>query len=75
MYSGAGRAHKDEMLDLGAGILLHRDPGDFVRTGEPLLTIYASNQEKLEQALEAVSEAVSIGADIPRLEPLIKEEL
>ena len=36
MYSGAGRVHKDEILDLGAGILLHKDPGDFVRVGESL---------------------------------------
>ncbi|MBK8506704.1 MAG: thymidine phosphorylase [Saprospiraceae bacterium] len=75
MYSGAGRVHKDDKLDLGAGILLHKDSGDFVHVGEALLTIYASHQVKLENAMDAVRDAFAINTTEPELEPLIKEEL
>jgi pyrimidine-nucleoside phosphorylase len=75
MYSGAGRAHKNDKLDLGAGILLHKNPGDFVDAGEALLTVYASHQSKLENAMDTIRDAISITTNKPALEPLIKEEL
>jgi AMP phosphorylase len=38
--------------DKGAGVLLHKKRGNRVDDGEPVLTIYADSQAKLEQAVE-----------------------
>ncbi|MBE6507322.1 MAG: AMP phosphorylase [Methanocorpusculum parvum] len=36
----------------GAGLTLHKKPGETVKTGEPLLTIYAEKEWKLSEAIE-----------------------
>src|SRR4051812_27351772 len=41
---GAGRARKEDSVSFGAGIICHAKPGDEVREGEPLLTLYADDQ-------------------------------
>jgi len=41
MELGAGRRSKDDVLDLGVGMRLHRNVGDAVKTGETLFTVYA----------------------------------
>jgi AMP phosphorylase len=38
--------------DRGAGILLHAKKGNLVKAGEPLLTIYADRNWRLQQAIE-----------------------
>jgi AMP phosphorylase len=38
--------------DRGAGILLHAKKGKLVKTGEPLFTIYAERNWRLQQAVE-----------------------
>jgi len=38
--------------DSGAGILLHAKKGKLVKTGEPLFTIYADRNWRLQQAVE-----------------------
>jgi len=38
--------------DHGAGLIVHKKRGNLVEVGEPLLTIYADNQAKLDQAIE-----------------------
>ncbi len=42
-------------LDKGAGIYLHKQPGEQVRKGEVLMTIYAENKSLLENAVKLVS--------------------
>lgn len=46
---GAGRQTLDEKLDLSAGIILHKKTGDYVKSGEPLATLYGK-AEKLYDA-------------------------
>lgn len=41
MELGAGRKSKDDVLDLGVGIRIHRNVGDAVKAGEPIFTVYA----------------------------------
>ena len=38
--------------DRGAGILLHAKKGNLVKAGEPLLTIYADRNWRLQNAIE-----------------------
>jgi AMP phosphorylase len=41
--------------DKGAGIFLHAKGGCHVKAGEPLFTIYAEKEWKLDQAIELVA--------------------
>ncbi len=54
---GAGRAKKDDAIDLSVGLIIPHKVGDYLTKGELLFTIHASSHEKLEdvkkQALRA----------------------
>jgi pyrimidine-nucleoside phosphorylase len=47
---GAGRARLEDPIDHGVGILVHTKVGDHVEKGQPLFTIHAASQEKLDEA-------------------------
>src|SRR5215217_752264 len=51
---GAGRAKKSDPVDHAVGFIIHHKVGDQVKVGEPLFTIHANDEEKLEEAREAV---------------------
>ncbi|HJK44769.1 MAG TPA: thymidine phosphorylase, partial [Methanocorpusculum sp.] len=38
--------------DHGAGLHLHKQPGEAVKKGEPILTIYAERGWRLQRAIE-----------------------
>ena len=57
LLTGAGREKKDDVLDLRAGLIVHRKVGDAVRKGESIATVYASQEEKLEPAARKLAEA------------------
>jgi pyrimidine-nucleoside phosphorylase len=44
MEMGAGRASKDDVLDLGVGIRVHANVGDKVEKGQKLLTLYLNGK-------------------------------
>ena len=48
MHLGAGRATKDDVIDMASGIVLNKKVGDFVKNGELLLTCY-TNKENVEE--------------------------
>jgi pyrimidine-nucleoside phosphorylase len=56
MELGAGRRSKNDVLDLGVGIRLHRNVGDAVKQGETLFTVYAKQgaQIPVERYLDVV---------------------
>jgi len=60
---GAGRRIKGEKIDLAAGIILKCRIGSKVRQGQTIATIYASAQNKLDAGVEAVRQAIAIGAE------------
>ncbi len=49
---GGGRETKESVIDLSVGILLHKKIGDKAEAGEPLVTLYANNEKKLEAAIQ-----------------------
>lgn len=59
MLLGAGRETKDSVLDLAAGLMLHKKIGDKVEEGETLLTIY-SNREDVSDSMTKVLENITI---------------
>ncbi len=54
---GAGRERKEDIIDYGVGMVIHRKVGDHVVMGDPLFTLYASSQVSLDLARERVSSA------------------
>ena len=61
MLLGAGRATKDSIIDLGAGILLHKKVGDAVRKGDSLATLYANDARLIAGAAEELRHAYVLG--------------
>ncbi len=47
---GAGRIKKGDLIDYGVGVIIHINVGDFIEKDQPLFTIHANDQKKLEEA-------------------------
>jgi pyrimidine-nucleoside phosphorylase len=58
MLLGAGRASKDDTIDLGAGLVMSARVGDRVETGEVLCTLFTESSERLDIAEERFRAAV-----------------
>ncbi|KRV46916.1 pyrimidine-nucleoside phosphorylase [Wenjunlia vitaminophila] len=57
---GAGRARKEDAVQLAAGVELHAKPGAAVRAGQPLLTLHTDTPERFPHALEALADGVVV---------------
>ena len=68
---GAGRERKGDAVDYGAGIELHKKPGDFVRKDDSIATLLTSRKELLSPATDTFCSALSFGSQPPEKEPLI----
>lgn len=68
MLLGAGRATKEDEIDLAVGLMLRKKVGDVVKEGESLVTIYA-NREDVEDVKEKIYENISLSekAEAPKL--------
>lgn len=67
---GAGRAMKSDLVDHAVGLVIHKKVGDQVEMGEPLCTIHANEQSKLNEVREAVLSAHAFSADVVKPLPL-----
>lgn len=54
MELGAGRATKEDVIDPGVGLYLHKKVGDPVTKGDQLCTIYAASEADAEQIYERI---------------------
>jgi pyrimidine-nucleoside phosphorylase len=54
---GAGRAKKGDLIDHSVGIVIHHKVGEYVEKNEPLFTIYASDEAKLNIVREELHPA------------------
>ncbi|KAF6602564.1 MULTISPECIES: pyrimidine-nucleoside phosphorylase [unclassified Bacillus (in: firmicutes)] len=68
MLLGAGRATKEDEIDLAVGIMLRKKVGDTVEKGEPLVTLYA-NRENVDDVTAKVYDNIRISekAAAPKL--------
>ncbi|MEC1470975.1 pyrimidine-nucleoside phosphorylase [Bacillus haynesii] len=68
MLLGAGRATKEDEIDLAVGIMLRKKVGDAVEKGEPLVTLYA-NRENVDDVIAKVYGNIQIAekAEAPKL--------
>ena len=58
---GAGRKTKKDKIELNVGVILNKKTGDYVKIGDKLVTIYASDEEKAKQAEEELIKIFKIG--------------
>jgi len=71
-HSGAGRATKDEDIDLSAGISLKKKIGDTYKEGEVLAVVFGQDLEKVERGAQEAEKAFTIGKSRVEPDELIK---
>ncbi|MDD7592853.1 MAG: thymidine phosphorylase [Peptoniphilaceae bacterium] len=59
---GAGRRRKEDAIDPAVGLVLSKKVGDAVTAGDSLVTLYANDPERVEEAEGLVREAYQIEA-------------
>ncbi|MCC3282276.1 thymidine phosphorylase [Arthrobacter caoxuetaonis] len=72
---GAGRARKEDAVQLGAGVRLHAKPGDTVKAGTPLMTLLTDTPEKFDRAKEVLADAATISPAAGAVAPLILDRI
>jgi thymidine phosphorylase len=72
---GAGRSRPRAKVQPGAGIRIHRRPGDPVAAGEPVFTLYTDTPELIGPALAELDGGWSIGNSAPPQRPLIIDRI
>jgi pyrimidine-nucleoside phosphorylase len=68
---GAGRDKKGDQVDLSAGILLHKKPGDPIASGESILELRYNDESRLSAALALATQAAVIGDKAPAAAPIV----
>jgi thymidine phosphorylase len=72
---GAGRASPGERVQTGAGLRIHRRPGEPVAPGETLFTLYTDTPERFAGALTELDGAWTVGDTAPDVGPLIIDRI
>lgn len=62
---GAGRTVKDGLIDMTAGIVMHKKTGDSIAEGDVIATLYADDESLFEGAAHAYVQALTIGLEKP----------
>jgi thymidine phosphorylase len=72
---GAGRSAPGERVQFGAGVRIHRRPGEPVAAGEPLFTLYTDTPDRFEGAIAELDGGWSVGDVPPEPRPLIIDRI
>jgi thymidine phosphorylase len=72
---GAGRSLPGERVQSGAGLRIHRRPGEPVAAGEALFTLYTETPERFEAAIAELDGGWSVGDSAPPQRPLIIDRI
>jgi thymidine phosphorylase len=72
---GAGRSRPGERVQAGAGIRIHRRPGEPVTAAAPLFTLYTDTPERFPAALTELDAGWSVGDQPPVRRPLIIDRI
>lgn len=72
---GAGRASPGERVQFGAGVRIHRRPGEPVTAGEPLFTLYTDTPDRMSAAMAELDGGWSVGDTAPPSRPLIIDRI
>ena len=72
---GAGRSRPGEAVQFGAGVRIHRRPGEPVAAGETLFTLYTDTPERFAAAMAELDRGYSVGDTPPAPRPLIIDRI
>jgi thymidine phosphorylase len=72
---GAGRSLPGERVQSGAGLRIHRRPGEAVSAGEVLFTLYTETPERFEAAMAELDGGWRVGDEAPPERPLIIDRI
>jgi len=72
---GAGRKTKEDTIDFGAGIFLERKIGDFVRKGDCIAVLYASELQRLDRGEEIFLSSLTFSREQPKKNQKIAKTL
>ena len=73
VYLGAGRAKKEDSIDMLAGIVLNKKSGQEVKIGEPLAYVHTSDESTVKGAVENLKQAFKITDKKIKKNPTILE--
>ncbi|WP_392486174.1 pyrimidine-nucleoside phosphorylase [Haloimpatiens sp. FM7315] len=71
MELGAGRATKEDKIDLAVGIVLNKKRGDKVEIGDTLAYVHANDEEKAKIAIDGIMKNYEIGDSYEDNIPLV----
>jgi thymidine phosphorylase len=72
---GAGRSAPGEQVQSGAGLMIHRRPGEPVAAGETVFTLYTETPERFDAAMAELDGGWSVGDSVPVQRPLIIDRI
>lgn len=73
MLLGGGRKFKEDIIDLGAGIVLNKKTGDYIEKGEPLFTMYSKKHSN--DIKDSLMDAFEFSENITKHPKIIFEAL
>ncbi len=71
-HSGAGRATKEDRIDLSAGIMLYKKVGDSVQKGDLLATVHGNEPSRVSKGAQEAASSFRIQAERPEESVLVK---
>ncbi len=72
---GAGRAAPGQPVQFGAGVQIHRRPGEPVAAGDMLFTLYTDTPDRLAAAVAELAGGWTVGSAAPVLGPLVIDRI
>jgi pyrimidine-nucleoside phosphorylase len=72
---GAGRTKKEDKIDTGAGFVIYKKLGDYVKKNEPLARMHYNHSKNVEEAKNRFINAYSITENKGSYPPLIYSEI
>lgn len=72
---GAGRTHKEDVIDPAVGLVMHRKTGTWVEKGDAICTVHARTDKAAQIAGDRIVRATEIGAAPVAALPIILEKL
>lgn len=72
---GGGRTRMEDRVDPSVGFVIRARPGDVVRVGEPLATIFAGNEAGIAAGMASLAEAFVIAEEADPPLPLVSHRV
>ena len=72
---GGGRLRVEDRIDPAVGFVITARPGDVVRAGEPLATIFARDEAGIAAGREALTAAIRVGEEADPPLPLVSHRV